>query len=119
MRLWDDLTQKPDISGVYEVMALDKPSVAPPNLINVRFNHHAKHAETDTPPASMATRYRDGSFLIWYGSLRPGIYVIETMYWFAIGMLEGLCGGLRGVANKATAMSAHYQTLLIDLRGSR
>jgi hypothetical protein len=78
------------------------------NIINVPF-------ERDTV---FPTRYSDGSFAVWYGSIEPETTVYETAYHMIRAELA-LEGVDRSIIRERSIYHTHCEALAIDLKGKQ
>lgn len=85
-----------------------EPVPYPLNVIAVPF-------ERDT---IFATRYSDGSFAVWYGSLDPETTVFETAY-HMIRVELAVEGIAEPIIRERVVYQVHCEALLIDLRDKR
>lgn len=88
----------------------------PADLISRDFHHSRAIGYPFETSSFMSSRYGDGSYGLWYGSLAEETTIQETMY----HMLQDELGieGVRGVIYRERAVySVHAEAILIDLRG--
>ena len=113
--LFDDLTGgDPSASAVAVKAESQVKSHIPPNLLDRGFHYTTSIAYPFENEPYLKTRYGDGSFGVWYGSLDIDTTIHETVY-HMVREESGIEGNQRSVYRERAVYLVHCKALLIDL----
>jgi len=115
--LFDDLTDgDPSMSAIAIEAESRVKSHIPPDLLGRGFHYTVSIAYPFENEPYLKTRYGNGSYGVWYGSLALETTIYETAY-HMVREESGVEGNRRSVYRERAVYLVHSKALLIDLSG--
>jgi len=115
--LFDDLVgNDPSITDVAYATEMKVKESIPPGHISRGFHYSTAIGYPFTSEPFMASRYGDGTFPVWYGSLELETTIHETVF-HMVRDIENVAGVAESVIRERAVYTVDCKALLLDLEG--
>lgn len=115
--LFDDLVENdPSITDVAYATEMRVKESIPPSHIARSFHYSTAIGYPFTTEPFMASRYGDGTFPVWYGSLELETTIHETVF-HMVRDIENVAGVAKPVVRERAVYKVTCRALLLDLEG--